>query len=97
MTGVADQDVQSAEESGGLLDQAVDLCRHRRVGLERLGLAAERLDRGDRLRGLVGGGVVVDGDVGAGLGQGDGDGAADAVARSGHQRAGTLEISRHGG
>lgn len=39
----------------------------------------------------------MDGDIGAGLGQGDGDGAADAVARPGHQRAGTLEISRHGG
>ncbi|MGY3684539.1 hypothetical protein ACVWXU_008162 [Streptomyces sp. TE33382] len=93
---IADQYVEPAEEAGGLLDQAVHIGGDRHIGLERLRPAAQCLDRGDRLRGLVGGGVVVDGDIGAGLGEGDGDGTADAVARPRHQCAGAVEISRHG-
>lgn len=76
MARVADQDVQAAEEAGRLLDEPVHVGGHRDIGLEGLGPAAQRLDRGDRLRGLVGGGVVVDGDV-----RGQASASATAMAR----------------
>jgi hypothetical protein len=87
MPGVADQDVQPAEELGRSRDQRVDLGGVGDIGLQDGRPAAELGDQLAGLLGLVGRVAVMHDDLGPGLRQAEGDGGTDPVTGSGDQGA----------
>ncbi len=78
---------------GGVVHRLAHGGRIGGVGLEGDGLAAEGLDAGHHLGGLVGRPFVGDRHVGPVLGQAQGDGRADAPAGAGDQGAFPAEIA----
>jgi hypothetical protein len=83
--GVVDQDVDPAEPSGDLLDEAGDGLQVADVAAERLGLAAAPGDQLAR-RVQLGRGPAEDGDGRALRCERQGDALADALTGAGHDR-----------
>ena len=83
--GIVDEDVEPAEMSGDVLHQLLDLGGRRLVGLEGAGFDALGLQLSDDGFGLVGGGDIADGDVGAFIGERAGAGCADAARTAGDE------------
>ena len=63
MPSVVDEDVETAERLGGLVDRSPDRRRIGAVGLDGERLAALALDRPDDLGGAIGRTLIGDGDI----------------------------------
>ena len=70
--GIVDEDVEPAEILGDVLHQLIDIDGGGLVGLVGAGIDALGLQFGDDGFGLVGGGDIADGDIGAFIGEGAG-------------------------
>ena len=83
--GIVDENVEPAEILGDVLHQLLDFGRRGLVGLEGAGFDALGLQFRDDGFGLVGGGDVADGDIGAFIGERAGAGRADAARTAGDE------------
>ena len=83
--GIVDEDVEPAEILGDVLHQLVDVGGGGLVGLVGAGVDALGFQFGDDGFGLVGGGDIADGDIGAFIGEGAGAGRADAARTAGDE------------
>ena len=83
--GIVDEDVEPAEMLGDVVHELLDLDRRSLVGLVGAGFDAPGLQFLDDRFGLVGGGDIADGDVGAFIGERAGAGRADAARAAGDE------------
>ena len=83
--GIVDEDVEPAEIPGDVLHQLIDVGGGGLVRLEGAGLDAPGFQFANDGFGLVGGGDVADGDVGAFIRERAGAGRADAARTAGDE------------
>ena len=90
--GVVEEDVDAAEAFDGGVADALDAVLGGDVGLNGQRVDAEGGEVLDGVAGFLGGGAVVDDDVGAAFGQAGGDVAANAARAAGDDDGGALQV-----